>query len=180
MANPTNAHTEVPGSGHKPGLPQFDKETFPSQLLWFVVCFVALYLIVWKLALPRVGAILAERRGKIDGDLREAARFKGEADGALAAYEKALEDARTRGHAIASEMRDRLTAEAEKNRKALEDNLAAKLAVADRTIASTKAAAMANVAGIAADAAAAIVERLIGTTPPGAAVKAAVDEAMKR
>jgi F-type H+-transporting ATPase subunit b len=180
MANPTNAHTEVPGSGHKPGLPQFDKETFPSQLLWFVLCFVALYLIVWKLALPRIGTILAERRGKIAGDLGEAARLKGEADGALAAYEKALADARGRAHTIASETRDQLTAEAEKNRKALEDNLATKLAAAERTIASTKASAMGNVAGIAADAAAAIVERLIGTVPPDSTVKTAVDDALKR
>ena len=50
-------------------------------------------------------------------------------------------------------------------RKTLEDELNAKLAEAEKTIAATKQAAMANVRGIADDATKAIVERLIGTAP---------------
>ncbi len=55
-----------------------------------------------------------------------------------------------------------------------------KLAEAEKTIATTKTAAMTNVRGIAIDTAAAIVERLIGTAPAGPAVEAAVADALKR
>ena len=46
----------------------------------------------------------------------------------MAAYEKSLADARNRAQTIGAETRDKLHAEAEKNRKALEEQLNAKLA----------------------------------------------------
>jgi len=116
----------------------------------------------------------------MDSDVGEARRLREEADAALAAYEKALADAHSRGRSIASETHTRLVAEGEARRKALETELNGKLAEAEKAIAATKQAAMANVRSIAADAAAAIVERLIGSTPPEPTVAAAVDDALKR
>ena len=114
------------------------------------------------------------------GRLRGGAAEKEESEAALAAYEKSLAEARNRAQAIGTEIRDKLHAEAEERRKALEAKLNAQLAEAEKQIAATKTAAMANVRGIAVDAASAIVERLIGTAPPAPAVAAAVDEALKR
>jgi F-type H+-transporting ATPase subunit b len=179
MANETttSAHTEAPG-GHT--FPPFDRETFPSQLFWLAICFVALYLITARLVQPRVSGIIEGRRKQVSGDLAEASRFKSESEQALAAYEKALADARTRAQTIASETRDRLQAEAERNRKALEGQLNARLADAEKQIAATKNAAMANVRGIATEAAAAIVTRLTGVNTSEPAVAAAVDAVLKR
>jgi F-type H+-transporting ATPase subunit b len=177
-AETTTAHTEAPG-GHG-SFPPFDRETFPSQLFWLVVCFVLLYLITARLVQPRVAGIMDSRKNRISGDLAEASRLKTEAEQAIAAYEKALADARTRAQTIASETRDRLQAEAERNRKSLEQQLNTRLAEAEKTIAATKSAAMANVRGIATEAAAAIVTRLTGVAAPDAKVTAAVDAALKR
>jgi F-type H+-transporting ATPase subunit b len=178
MAQPA-AHTEVPGD-HKAAFPPFQRETFASQLVWLVIAFVLLYAIVAKLALPRVGGIFAARQERKDADTAQARQFREEADAALAAYEKALADAHTRGQSIASETHARLTAEGEARRKALEADLNAKLAEAEKQISATKQAAMANVRTIAADAATAIVERLIGAAPPEPAVAAALDDVLKR
>jgi F-type H+-transporting ATPase subunit b len=175
----TKAHTEQPG-GHKAPFPPFHAETFASQLLWFAICFVALYLLMAKIALPRVGGILADRRRRIEDDLTTAQRLRDDSDAELAAYEKALADARGRAQAIANETRDKLNAEAERARKALEDELNVKLAAAEKTIAATKQAALANVRGIAIEAAAAIVERLVGSAAPATAVESAVDSVLKR
>jgi F-type H+-transporting ATPase subunit b len=175
----TEAHTEHPGGG-KPQFPPFNKETFASQLVWFVVFFVALYVIISKLAIPRIGGIIEMRRGRVEGDLAEASRLKEQSDAALAAYEKSLADARNRAQALANETRDKLNAEAEDARKKLEGQLNLKLAEAEKTIAATKTAAMSNVRGIAVDTAATIVQRLIGTAPSGSAVEAAVADALKR
>jgi len=176
----TAAHTEVPGQGHKGAFPPFQKETFASQLLWFAVFFVALYLIMSKLALPQIGTILAQRRSRIEDDLKAAQRLREESDAELAAYEKALVDARGRAQTIANETREKLNAEAERTRKVLEGELNAKLEEAEKIISATKQAALVNVRGIAIDAAAAIVERLIGSLPPGKAVETAVDSVLKR
>jgi F-type H+-transporting ATPase subunit b len=174
----TDAHTEHPGG--KPPFPPFNKETFASQLFWLVIFFVALYVIIARMAIPRLGGIIEARSQRIDGDMAEAKRLKDQSDAALAAYEKSLADARARAQALASETRDKLNAAAETTRKKLETELNARLAKAEETIAATKTTAMANVQGIAIDTASAIVERLIGTVPAGSAVQAAVADALKR
>jgi F-type H+-transporting ATPase subunit b len=174
----TNSHTEQP-SGHKGAFPPFNKTTFASQLFWLVIAFVLLYALMAKVALPRVGAIIENRQKRIAGDIADAGKLKTQSDEAIAAYEKALADARARAQAIANETRDKQAAAAEASRKKIEGELNAKLAEAEKTIAATKQAAMANVRGIAAEAAKAIVERLIGTAPADSAVDAAVADALK-
>jgi F-type H+-transporting ATPase subunit b len=176
----TTATESVPASEHGAGFPPFDAKTFGPQLIWLAIFFVALYVIAARLALPRVGSILAERRQRISGDLSDAERMKEGAEAANASYEKALADARARAQAISAETRAKLAARSEEQRKVLEAGLNAKLAEADKAIAATKSAAMANIRGIAQEAAAAIVARLIGTAPPQAEVAAAVDAAIKR
>ena len=173
----TTAHTEADASKH--AFPPFQKDTFASQLVSLAIAFVALYLIVSRIALPRVGSVLDQRQNAIDGDLAEAERLKNESDGALKAYESELAAARSRAQAIGAETREKLNAASEAERKTLEGQLAQKLAEAEKTIAATREAAMSNVRGIAADAAAAIVQRLTGLLPDGKTVESAVDASLK-
>src|SRR5262245_23157163 len=175
----TSAHTEAPAGEHKT-FPPFERDAFASQFVWFAICFIVLYLLMSRLALPRIGGILADRRSRIEGDLRAAQALREQSDAELAAYEKALADARGRAQAIANQTRDKLNADTEQSRKALESQLNAQLAEAEKTIAASKQAALANVRGIAIEAAAAIVERLIGAKPAGKAVETAVDAVTKR
>jgi F-type H+-transporting ATPase subunit b len=177
MAEST-AHTHAP-AGH-PAFPPFQTENFPSQLAWLAVSFVLLYVLMSKVALPRIGAIFAERSKRISGDLKAAQDFKAQSDAAHAAYEKALVDARARAQSIANAMREKQAAEAEATNKRLEAQLHDKLAVAEQSIAATRNSAMGNVGSIAAETAAAIVERLIGKTPADHEVAAAVGDALKR
>jgi F-type H+-transporting ATPase subunit b len=177
-AQPKGA-TEQPahGGGH---FPPFESHTFASQVLWLAIVFAALYWVMARFALPRIGAILEARRERIAGDLAAAQRLKDQSDAAIAAYEKALADARARAQALANETREKQAAAAEARRKALEAELNAKIAEAEKAIAATRSAAMANVHGIAAEAAAAIVERLTGLAPASQEVATAVGDALKR
>ncbi len=173
------AHTEAKGGQHSGAFPPFDSSTFASQLVSLVVFFVALYIIVSRVALPRVGAVIDARQNKIEGDLAEAQTLKDELEAALKAYESELAAARSKAQAINSANREKLNAASEAERKSLEDKLAAKLADAEKSIAATRATAMSNVRGIAADAASAIVQRLTGASPDGKVVESAVDASLK-
>jgi F-type H+-transporting ATPase subunit b len=177
-AKGTTAHTAADG-GHKAPFPPFQKDTFASQLVSLLVAFVALYLIVSRIALPRVGSLLDARQNAIEGDLAAAQKLKDESDAALKAYESELAAARSRAQAIGTETREKLNAASEAERKTLEERLAVKLAEAEKTIASTRDTAMSNVRGIAAEAAAAIVQRLTGVLPDGKSVDSAVDASLK-
>jgi F-type H+-transporting ATPase subunit b len=176
-AKGATAHTEADAHGR--AFPPFEKDTFASQLVSLAVAFVALYLIVSRIALPRVGSLLDERQKAIEGDVAEAQRMKEASDAALKAYETELASARARAQAISAETREKLNAASEAERKLLEDRLSHKLAEAEKTIASTREAAMGNVRGIAAEAAGAIVQRLTGLLPDGKSVESAVDASLK-
>jgi len=177
-AKGTTAHTETDG-GHKAPFPPFQKDTFASQLVSLLVAFVALYLIVSRIALPRVGSLLDERQNKIEGDLATAQKLRDESDAALKAHESELASARSRAQAIGAETREKLNAASEAERKTLEERLSVKLAEAEKTIAATREAAMSKVRSIASDAAIAIVQRLTGVAPDRRSVNKAVDATLK-
>ena len=132
-ASGTTAHTEA--GAHERAFPPFQKDTFASQLVSLLIAFVALYLIVSRIALPRVGSVLDERQNKIEGDLADAQKLKDQSDSALKAYENELAAARSRAQAIGAETREKLNAASEAERKTLEDQLSVKLAEAEKTIA---------------------------------------------
>ena len=175
----TGAHTEADGGHHGGGFPPFESTYFASQLVSLLIAFVALYVIVSRFALPRVSGVIEARQNAIEGDLAAAQQLKDQSDAALQAYEGELASARSRAQAIGNETREKLNAAAEAERKALEEKLAGKLTEAEKQIAATRTAAMGNVKSIAADAAAAIVQRLTGTAPDAATVSKAVEASLK-
>lgn len=168
------ATEKAPGAAAKGVFPPFDVSTFPSQLFWLAITFGLLYWLMSKIALPRVSEILEARKARIESDLAQASKAQTDADGASAAYDKTLADAKAGAQATARQMGDKIAAESEARRAALESELNKKLAEAEARIAQTKAAAMGNVASIAGEVTGSIVQQLTGKPADPEAVKAAV------
>ena len=170
----THATTEAHGdAGHSDVFPPFDPATFPSQLLWLAITFGALYLLMSKLALPRIGGILENRKTLIDTDLAAADADRQKTDAAIAAYERALAEAKAKAQGIANQTREAIQADLSAKRSAAEADLTAKVSAAEARIAQTKAEALTHVDEIAAETAQAVVGQLVGDVPP-ASVRAAV------
>jgi F-type H+-transporting ATPase subunit b len=153
------------------GLPQLNPHHFTPQLFWLAVTFIALLFVMSKIALPRVGEVIEERRDRIKRDLDAAARLKDETDKALADYEKALADARSNASGIAKETREKLASETDAERHRVDGQIAAKLKDADARIAATKSRAVSAIGDIATETARAVVEKLIGQDVPAEDVK---------
>lgn len=166
MASPNNTehHTGTESAGHSgsAAFPPFNAETFAPQLFWLVLTFGVLYLVMSRIALPKIGEVIEERQERIQRDLDAAERLKDETDQAIASYEQALGDARANASAIASETRDKVNAEIDTERTRVEDELAGQLAEAETRIAATRADALSNVDEIATDVAGTVVSQLIG------------------
>lgn len=169
----TEAH-EGAAEEHGTGVfPPFDPSTFASQLLWLVITFAALYLIISRAAVPRIGSILEQRKTRIDGDLKEADRLRQETDRAIAAYEQALAEARQRAHGIAEETRQGIRTDLEGKRHAVEADLSRRVADAEASIQASKVEALKSVDAIAAETATELVTRITGE-----ASKTDIDEAV--
>jgi len=143
-------------------MPQLELHDFAPQLIWLVISFVTLYLIMARVALPRIANVLEERRDRIASDLDKAEQLKQKSDEAIAAYEQSLAEARNNAHAIAQKTRDTLSAEVDAEKSQVEKQIAEKTSKAEARIAKAKASALTHVNEVAADTAEAIVTQLIG------------------
>lgn len=155
---------EIAHEAKKSGLPQLNVQDFSPQLIWLALTFGLLYLIMSRVALPRIGEVIEERRDRVLRDLDAAERLKGETDQALAAYEKALADARMKATGIAKETRGKLAADTDKEKAKVEAQISAKLADAETRIAATKSRALLSVSDIAAETATAVLSKISGQT----------------
>jgi F-type H+-transporting ATPase subunit b len=165
MADKVTTGAAIPEDAGHGAFAPMDPATFVPQLFWLALTFGLLYFLVKRLVLPRVGAVIDERRGRIERDLARAESLKVETEQALVGYEQALGEARAKATAIGREMQERLAAELDKARAKVDAEIAAKLADAEARIAQSKARAMAGVGEIAGATAGAIVARLLGREP---------------
>lgn len=158
------------GSG---GLPQFDLTNWPGQAAWFLIFFVIVLVLMWRVFVPRIGGTIAEREGKITGDVAEARRLKAEADAQAAAAQADIAQARAQAMKLASEARAKAQAEISAKLAAEEAKLADAGAAAEARISAARDAAMRHVGDIASDAAKAIVQKLTGKAPTPAELSSA-------
>ena len=156
--------------------PPFDPGSFAPQLIWLAICFGALYVLLARVALPKIGGVLAERSDRIQRDLSEAERMKTETDAALKAYEQSLADARGKAQTIAKDTRDRIATQLDRDRLKADQENAAKIAEMEKRIGENKTRALASVNDIAADAAGAIVAKLLGRDIPADEIRKALAE----
>ena len=174
--------TEQPAEGHgaKPGLPQLDATTFAGQLFWLVISFVTLYLVISRIAAPKISGVIGARAGRIKGDLDQAAEAKRASEAALAGYEKALSDARARAQKLGEQMRQTVQKESDEKNAIASKQLAADLQKAEARISEMRKAAMARVGDVARDTAADIVAKLTGETANAGDLDSAVRDALKQ
>ena len=161
-------------------MPQLEQlYSFPSQIFWLVVTFVALFVFLRAVALPKVTAVLDARRRKIEGDLEKAAALKAEAEKALAQYQAAVAKGREEAQALLRKVGDEAQAKAAAAQEALGQKLAQQINGAEERIESARKSALANVERVSAELAQAATERLIGLKVDAAAAQSAVGAAMK-
>lgn len=160
-------------------MPQFDPTYFMPQLVWLGITFLALYLLMSKLILPRITGILSQREDRIDGNLQRAEALKEEAAQVLAAYQKAIADARGQAQAALGKAAADIAAETAAREAEFAKKMAAQTAAAEATIRAAKTQALADVRGIAAEVAALMASKITGAPVDPGAVVHAVDGVMK-
>ena len=159
-------------------MPQFDIATFPSQIIWLAISFVVLYILMARVALPRIGNVLAERQDKIDDNLAAAEEMRATAQADAEAYDKSLALARSEARAAIQETAREVSSDAQAKSEQLGQRLAAQIKTAEAEIERAKTAARASIRDAAVGVAQAATQRLIGTTPSEQTTAAAVDRAL--
>ncbi len=160
------------------GMPQLDFTTFPNQIFWLVVTLVIIYLVLVKIALPRIESVLAERQGNITSDIAKAEELKQQAVEAEEAYNKALADARAEANKIVAEAKADIQADLDKAAAKADAEIAAKAAESEAAIAQIRAGAVESVKVVAKETAAEILAAM-GSKADARSITAAVNARMK-
>jgi len=160
-------------------MPQLDFSTFPSQVFWLAVIFVLLYLLMARLALPRVAAMIDARKVRIDGDLERAGQMKAEAEAVMAAYERSLADARAQAQATLKEAMSRFAAEAAERQRKAAEALAIETTAAEKRIAAAKAETLGGLRAVAIDVVRTATRKLVGVDVDEGSAATAVDRVMR-
>jgi F-type H+-transporting ATPase subunit b len=171
----TEAHGEA---GKAVGMPQLDFSTWPNQIFWLLVTLVVIYFVLSKIALPRISAVLADRKGTITNDLAAAEELKQKAVSAEKAYNEALANARTEAAKIVAQAKAEIQKDLNAATAKADAEISAKAAESEKTIAGIRGGAAAAVAEVARDVAAALVGAL-GTGADAKVVTAAVTARLK-
>lgn len=179
MATQTHEAAEAAGHGAQAvGMPQLDFSTFANQIFWLVVTLVVIYLILSRIALPRIAAVLAERKGTITNDLAAAEELKLKATEAEKAYEKALADARAEAQRIVADTRAEIQKDLDAATAKADAEIAARVSESEKKIAEVRASALDSVTEVAKDTAREIVAAL-GGKADARSVTAAVNARLK-
>jgi F-type H+-transporting ATPase subunit b len=161
-----------------PGMPQLDFSTWGNQIFWLVLALIATYLILSRVALPRIGAVLAERQGTITNDIAAADDLKAKALEAEEAYKKALVDARAEAQRIVAETKAEIQADLDVAIQEADAEIAAKAAESQKAIEEIRAGALDSVKDVAKDTAKEIIAAF-GGKADARTVTAAVTARMK-
>lgn len=180
MATETTATDVANGAAEaaEAGMPQLDFSTFPNQIFWLLVTLVVIYYVLSRVALPRIGSVLAERKGTITNDLAAAEELKQKAVAAEKAYNDALVAARAEANKIVAAAKADIQKDLDKALAKADAEIAAKSAESEQRIGEIRAGAMEAVTEVARDTAKELVLAL-GGKADAKSVTAAVTAALK-
>jgi F-type H+-transporting ATPase subunit b len=161
------------------GMPQLDPSIYPNLIFWLLVALIALYLILNRIALPRISTVLLERNEAISNDLEQAATFKRNAEQAEAAYDAALAEARRQSEKISAENKVQINKELSTLMAKAEAEIAAKTAESTKRIGEIRDSAAKSVEEVARATAKEIVAAFLPAVSDAEKIDAAVQARLK-
>ena len=160
-------------------MPQLDITTFSPQIIWLFITFIILYVLMAKVALPRIGNILEQRQARIDDNLNAAQNLRNEATADAEAYDKSLADAREQARTAIYEATQEMSDESARRHEELDSRLSGEIKAAEERISEAKEAAVSGIREAAESVASVATERLIGVVPGDDAVQLAIAAALE-
>jgi F-type H+-transporting ATPase subunit b len=160
-------------------MPQLDITTFSSQVFWLLITFTAMFLVMWRISVPKISDALEARQKKIDDNLARAEELRAEAELSLAVYEESLTKAHSNAQNIVFEANASLLKETQRRETELAETMKAQIAESEAKIDAAVNEAFTKIAGIAEEVAVSAIKRLTGDEPDAKDTHAAVKKAIK-
>jgi len=166
--------------GAESGMPQLNPEFWAAQIFWLIFIFSSLYIILWKIFLPRIMNSIENRKSKVIGDLNEAQKFKENAEKKLKEYNKIIDDAKNEAKKIISENKKKLDKDIKNKKQKFLNEIKEELLSVENEIQNLKKSSISSVNKIAAEISSEVIKQLIGSEANASNVSAIIEDISKR
>jgi len=166
--------------GSEAGMPQLNPEFWTSQIFWLILIFSSLYLVIWKIFLPKITYSIENRRSRIINDLDEAQKLKESAEKKLNEYNKIIEESKKEAKKIIEDSKKKLSRDIEKKKQKFNDEIEKELISAEKEIKELKKSSISNISNIAAETSAEVIKQIVNIEVNKSSVAAVVDDVAKR
>ena len=166
--------------GSEAGMPQLNPEFWTAQIFWLILIFSTLYLIIWKIFLPRITYSIENRKSRIVNDLNDAQKIKDSAEEKLEEYNKIIENSNKDAKKIIDDIKKKLDQDIEDKKKDFNKEIEKELKKVEKEIKDLKQSSILNINKIAVEISSEIIKNMIGTEVNKSNVSAIVDDILKR
>ena len=166
--------------GAEVGMPQLNPEFWTAQVFWLILIFSFLYLIIWKIFLPKITYSIENRKSRVVNDLDEAQKLKESAEKKLNEYNKIIEKSKKEAKKIIEDSKKKLDRDIENKKQKFHDEIEKELVAAEKEIKDLKKSSISNINNIAAETSTEVMKQIIGVEVNKSNVNAIVNDITKR
>jgi len=166
--------------GSEAGMPQLNPEFWAAQIFWLILTFSSLYLIIWKVFLPKITLSIENRKSRIVNDLDEAQKLKENAEKKLNEYNKIIEESKKEAKKIIEDSKKKLDRDIENKKQKFNDEIEKELLATEKEIKNLKKSSISNISNIAAETSSEVIKQIINIEVNKSSVAAIVDDVAKR
>ena len=166
--------------GSEAGMPQLNPEFWAAQIFWLILTFSSLYLIIWKVFLPKITLSIENRKSRVVNDLDEAQKLKENAEKKLNEYNKIIEESKKEAKKIIEDSKKKLDRDIKNKKQQFNDEIEKELMAAEKEIKDLKKSSISNINNIAAETSAEIIKQIINIEVNKSSASAIVSDIVKR
>jgi len=166
--------------GSEAGMPQLNPEFWSAQIFWLVLIFSTLYLIIWKIFLPKITYSIESRKSRMVNNLDDAQKLRESAETKLKEYNKIIENSKNEAKKIIDEERKKLDKDIEIKKKSFNSQIEKELASVEKEIKDLKKNSLSSITKIASETSAELIKNIINTEVNKSNVTAVVDDIIKK
>ena len=167
-------------SGSEAGMPQLNPEFWAAQIFWLVLIFSILYLIIWKIFLPKITYSIENRKSMVVNDLDETQKLKENAQKKLKEYNEIIENSKKEAKKIIEDSKKKLEEDIKNKKQKFNSEIEKELTAVEKEIKNLKKSSLSNISKIATETSAEVIKKIIGTEVNRSNVSAIVDDIIKR
>ena len=166
--------------GSEAGMPQLNPEFWAAQIFWLILIFSILYLVNWKIFLPKISYGIEKRKSRVVNDLDEAQKLKENAEKKLNEYNKIIENSKKEAKKIIEDSKKKLDRDIKNKKQKFNDEIEEELKTVEKEIKDLKKSSISNINNIAAETSAEVIKQIIDTEVNRSNVSAVVEDIVKR